>query len=109
MYERTLGDGIGIRWSAARRDRTVEVPAPARLHAQRELHGSLVFGLLGLGSGPRGRDHGLVSSAVMITPNERASSWQRCGVPDVDNIVASAFAFSCIYGRVWAFGRRREV
>jgi hypothetical protein len=82
--------------------------SPAPRHAQRTVHRSEAFGLGGVVSDARGRDHESMSSTTMICSYELACLRHRRGVPDC-NIVANAFACFCITGRVWALNGGQEV
>jgi hypothetical protein len=76
-------------------------PAPSK-HAQRKVYGSEAFGLRGVVSDARGRDHESMSSTTTISSYEQACLRHRREAPDGCNIAAHAFASSDITGRVWA-------
>jgi len=67
------------------------------------------FGLLGLVSDARGRDHGSMSSTMAISSPERACSCHRWEVPDGHNVAAHAFASCYITGRGWVLNGSQEM
>ena len=78
-------------------------------HAQREVYRRWEFGLLGLVSDARGRDHGSMRATMTISSPERACSCHRWEVPDGHNIAAHALASCYITGRGWVLNGSQEM
>jgi len=78
-------------------------------HAQLEVCRHWDFGLLGLVSDARGRDHGSMKATATISSAEGACSCYRWEVPDGYNVAAHAFASCYITGRGWVLNGSREM
>ena len=101
------GDGVSTDHPSRRRDDRGDLSSEQ--HAQREVYRRWEFGLLGLVSDARGRDHGSMRATMTISSPERACSCHRWEVPDGHNIAAHAFASCYVTGRGWVRNGSQEM